>query len=147
MVCVQEPWTREGCLSSSEAGSLPLALQGGFDRQAPKYMRASGFLQRTLEEFMGVCRQVLEWRVGSHPAGCSCSSLAVLSPAFHGGSCQQRRVLTSPLTTSFFLGECCSSWLPVASHIKLSSDLHLLRSATFLFSLVGYSPWVAKSRS
>ena len=67
--------------------------------------------------------------------------LAVLSPAFHGGSCQQRRVLTSPLTTSFFLGERCSSWLPVASHIKLSSDLHLLRSAALLFSLVGYSPW------
>lgn len=53
--------------------------------------------------------------------------LAVLSPAFHGSSCQQKEgVLTSPLTTSFFLGERCSSWLPVASHIKRSSDLHLL---------------------
>ena len=129
LVCAWEPWTREGCLSSSEAGSLPLAMQGGFDCWAPKYLRPSGFLQRTLEEFVGVCRQVLERRVGSHLAGCSCSSLAVLSPAFCGASCQQRRVLTSPLIT-LFLGEHCSSWLPVASHIKLSSDPHFLRSAT-----------------
>ena len=107
MVCVWEPRSRGGCLSSSEAGSLPLAMQGRFDCQAPKHMRPSGFLQRTLEEFMGVCRLVLEWRVGSHPVGCSCFSLAVLSPAFRWANCQQGRVLTSPLNTSFFSGEHC----------------------------------------
>ena len=47
-------WTLWGSLRSSEVGSLPLAMQGGFDRRASKHVRPSGFLEDSVDVASGI---------------------------------------------------------------------------------------------